>query len=528
LNNLLKDSKRNDKRPIPWTEETNKAFEKCRNELTQAALLSHPAEQAPLFIVTDASNTAIGAALEQDEQGQRKPIAFFSKKLSPTQQKYSTYDHELLAAYEAVKYFRNSIQGRTVWIETDHKPLIYAFKQKPDKASPRQARQLDWIAQFVSEIKHVPGHQNIVADALSRIETIDAVLVSTDELATEQATDEELHTLRQEGNSLDLREINLPDAKLPLFCDVSKGTIRPYVPKTLRRRIFDAVHGLAHPNGKATSKQIRQKFTWSGINKDIVHWARTCLPCQRAKIQRHTRHLPIKILMPDERFRQVHLDIIGPLPEVRGYRYCLTTIDRYSRWPEAIPVQDIAADTIAKAFYTNWVARYGAPAVITTDQGRQFESNLFQAMVNILGAYKTRTSPYHLASNGLIERWHRTLKAAIACKDNAKQWVDLLPDILLGLRTCYKEDLKCSIAELLYGTPLRLPGEFFENDCTGVEPNTFAQELRNRMRFIRPQPTAHHGNRVTFVHQQLAQATCSSEKTPLKNPCNHRTPDHTR
>jgi len=146
------------------------------------------------------------------------------------------------------------------------------FKQKPDKASPRQARQLDWIAQFASEIRHVSGHQNVIADALSRIETVDAsVLVSTDEPATEQATDEELRTLRQGGNSLDLREINLPDAKLPLFCDVSEGTIRPYVPKTLRRRIFDAVHGLAHPNGKATSRQIRQKFTWPGINKDIVH-----------------------------------------------------------------------------------------------------------------------------------------------------------------------------------------------------------------------------------------------------------------
>lgn len=183
---------------------------------------------------------------------------------------------------------------------------------------------------------------------------------------------------------------------------------------------------MSHPSARSTSHQIRQKFVWPGINKDVTHWTRPCLPCQRTKIHRHTRNIPKKIPTPDQRFYQIHLDIIGPLPEVRGYKYCLTMIDRFSRWPEAIP-KEITADSIAKAFHSTWVARYGAPAIITTDQGRQFESAVFQALTKYLGANKTRTSAYHPASNGLVERWHRSLKAAITCKDHSHRWVDLLP-----------------------------------------------------------------------------------------------------
>ena len=135
-------------------------------------------------------------------------------------------------------------------------------------------------------------------------------------------------------------------------------------------------------------------------------------------------------------------------------------IDRFFRWPEAIPLPNSAAQTIAAAFIDGWVARFGTPAVITTDQDN---SKSVFPLSKFLGNKKTRASPYHPASNGLIERWHRTLKTAITCHEDGRQWLDLLPTVLLGLRTCLKEDLKCSPAELVYGAPLRVPGEFLEN-----------------------------------------------------------------
>ena len=136
----LEGSKKRDKRPVEWTPEAEEAFDRCRTELAQAVTLTHPAESVPLVLTTDASDAAMGASLEQCIGGQHKPIAFFSKKLSDTQRRYSAYDRELLAMYAAVHHFKHLIEGRQVTIRTDHRPLTYAFTQRPDKASPRQAR----------------------------------------------------------------------------------------------------------------------------------------------------------------------------------------------------------------------------------------------------------------------------------------------------------------------------------------------------------------------------------------------------
>ncbi|KMQ86114.1 retrovirus-like pol polyprotein [Lasius niger] len=200
------------------------------------------------------------------------------------------------------------------------------------------------------------------------------------------------------------------------------------------------------------------------MNKDITQWARTCLPCQRAKIHRHVKLNPEKIAIPDERFKQIHLDLIGPLPLTNNFRYCLTMVDRYTRWPEAAPLTEATAEAVAEAFYTTWISRFGAPQIITTDQGTQFESELFRILTHLIGCKRTRTSPYHPASNGMLERWHRTLKTALSCHlQNDRDWTTSLPTVLLGLRTVFKDDLKCSTAELLYGTTLKIPGEFFED-----------------------------------------------------------------
>lgn len=92
--------------------------------------------------------------------------------MTETQKRYSTFDRELLAIYQSIKYFKYAIDGQNCIIYTDHKPITFAFRQKPDKASPRQLRHLDYIGQFTTDLRHVPGADNVIADALSRIETI--------------------------------------------------------------------------------------------------------------------------------------------------------------------------------------------------------------------------------------------------------------------------------------------------------------------------------------------------------------------
>jgi cleavage and polyadenylation specificity factor subunit 1 len=136
----------------------------------------------------------MSAVLHHWVQDVWQPLAFFSRKLSPAQQKYSAYDRELLVIYEAVRYFRHMLEARHFTILTDHKPLTFAFHQKRDKCSPHQFNHLDFISQFTTDICHISSQDNIVADALSRVEVITAP-VTHDALAAAHADDDELQTL---------------------------------------------------------------------------------------------------------------------------------------------------------------------------------------------------------------------------------------------------------------------------------------------------------------------------------------------
>jgi hypothetical protein len=185
--------------PIEPTEETKTAFEKCKEDLMQAARLTYPSHSNPLSIATDASDWAIGGVLQQLEAGQQKPIAFFSRKLTGTEKKYSAYDRELLAIYQTILHFRHFLEGRNFTIFSDHKPLIYAFQKKPDQCTPRQARQLDVISQFSTNIRHIKGEENTPADTLSRIQAVQSCNFTGDALAEAQEHDEQLQALKTEG-----------------------------------------------------------------------------------------------------------------------------------------------------------------------------------------------------------------------------------------------------------------------------------------------------------------------------------------
>ncbi|BHF59835.1 hypothetical protein SprV_0100279600 [Sparganum proliferum] len=254
---------------------------------------------------------------------------------------------------------------------------------------------------------------------------------------------------------LQLQDMPLTTGNGTILCDVST-TFRPFVPPSLRRQVFSSLHNLSHPGSRATDKLVSDRFVWPGMHKDLKAWARTCLGCQWNKVQRHKT--PISIFpTPDARFSHVHLDIVGLLPLSNGCSYLLTCVDRLTRWPEVIPLPDVAAPTVVKASLSRWVAIFSAPSTITTDRSAQFESNLFQSLLSFLGCTCIRTTAYNLAANGMVERFHRQLKVSLRAADDPENWTDNLPLVLLGIRSFFKSDLDCSAAELVFGATVRLP-----------------------------------------------------------------------
>ena len=165
-----------------------------------------------------------------------------------TSTKYSTYDRELLAVYLAIKHFHHFVEGCTFEVFTDHKPLNYSLSSAADKYTPQQT-------QFTTNIAHVNGSENPVADALSLVTTNAIslpVTIDLAEIAHAQKNDTELTQLTESNSSLTLKEVPVPTADVTMVCDISTGTPRPYIPPQFRHRIFELLHSLSHPGIRAT------------------------------------------------------------------------------------------------------------------------------------------------------------------------------------------------------------------------------------------------------------------------------------
>ncbi|GFV60054.1 uncharacterized protein K02A2.6 [Trichonephila clavipes] len=269
-----------------------------------------------------------------------------------------------------------------------------------------------------------------------------------------------------------------------------------------RFQIFQLIHGLAHPGIKSTVKLMTEKYVWSDIKKQVREWAKACIRCQKCKVSRHTKSKLGEFEQPHERFNVVHIDLIGKLPPSEGMQYCLTCIDRFSCWMEAIPISEITAEIVGRAFYEKWICRFGVPAKLVTDQGRQFEAELFRSIAAICGTKVAHTTSYHSQCNGKVERLHRTLKGAIKAHNNIR-WTESLPTVLLGLRAAIRPDISYTIAQMVYGTSIKLPGEFFDPPTINMDPQNFVAKLQQHMAELKPLKSPSNRKQNIFGHKDM-------------------------
>ena len=503
------------KKKWEWTPECQKSFEEMKKVMSQEALLAFPDFNKPFHIYTDASDYQLGGVIMQEG----KPLAFYSRKLNGAQKRYTTGEQELLSIVETLKEFRSILLGQKLVVHTDHKNIIYG-----NLTNDRIARWRLLLEEFGPEYVHVAGKENVVADALSRMDQKDPKEPPQEEVAQvaahcmviltrneEAMTPDELlencygstkkgTTKEPELSELELEEFPMSPRLLAkaqpldktLMKTVEKSrkdfTIKTIegqellchngkilVPHILQGRIVAWTHQyLAHPGQERMEKTIGQLFTWPGMREQIRAYVKSCRQCQLCKSpSKQYGHLPPKQAEPSVPWNRVNVDLVGPYTvKVRGHKkktiqlQALTMIDPTTGWFEIAAVDDATAECCMKAMDDTWINRYPRPQYMGIDGGSEFKS-IFKAMCKAYGMTRKKTTSYNPQGNSIIERVHQVLGNMLRTFELEEQELEtrdpfssVLSAAAYAIRSTYHTTLEATPAELVFGRNMFLPVQF--------------------------------------------------------------------
>ena len=417
---------------IRWTTAQEMAFQDLKKAMTSEPVLKHARIGDDFYIDPDASQLAIGAVLLQyfmDPDGKKRlhPIAYESKKLSETEQRYTTQERELLAAKYALDHWRYIIEGSRIFIRSDHESLQRYRTKNP--ITKRLARFMYDIEHYDPKFIYRPGHLQKVPDALSRMpglteqgdpadtnhlfELSEAKKIfDSIEVITPRTIKfyKQLHKYLQSESKYAESEIyELKDDKI---WNRQLETQIVYHPDDLRN-VVQVVHkDLGHYGKRVTFHGVKQRYeiatdlSWEEGEKELS----SCIPCQLYRpSQRHAFPARIHPYGTKRPFQMWEIDFIGPLRiSKKGNQYLITAIDYGTSKAFAIPIpkrsHEVAIDLLEDIIWT-----YGKPAQVVHDNGEEFRSKEFQAVCRRYGIRSTPTTPGHPQTNGKVERLNHEL-----------------------------------------------------------------------------------------------------------------------
>lgn len=210
------------------------------------------------------------------------------------------------------------------------------------------------------------------------------------------------------------------------------------------------------------------------MSSDIGRWIYQCDQCSQSKSSPGLGRSPLQQKRVSAPLEKIAIDIVGPCPKTNdGNEYMIVISDYFTKWVEAYATPDHTALTVADKLCTEFIARFGCPVQIHTDQGREFESELFQQMCKILDIDKTRCTPYRPNSDGLVERFNKTLQQMLKVFVNKQRndWDDYLPYVLMAYRSTFQESTKCSPNLMMLGREIALPLDLMVGDPPNTSEN---------------------------------------------------------
>lgn len=499
-----------------WDDACETAFTNLKEALSSTPVLVFPDTSKPYVINCDACTVGIGYVLAQeDESGREHPICYGGRSLSKFERNYTITELECLALVEAVKEFYSYLGNSFFTVYTDHVSLKYLQTLKA-KTTGRLLRWSIALQGHNFEIKYKSGKTNVNADALSRRlypptsesqdadeecivanldfkeSSSDINVILEDDLEAPPDDESTRQNIAQQqrqcpdaapmiryleqgdlpDNDKEARRIVIESSEYAIDNDLlyhyfqprSKGSSRSFinqlvVPKSVRQSILNGFHeDSSHPGFHRCYLSIRRKYFWKNMYADVKRHIVSCQNCQQCKYPVNLNRAPLQPLEPKQIFGRWSVDILKLPRSKEGYNYILLCVESLTRWPEAIPLKDQSAQTIAQALFREIFTRYGPPKTLLSDRGPNFMSSIVAELSQLLGVKRIHTASYNPKCNGACERYNRSIWQALRlhCK-HQEDWADFIPAILFSFRAMTSANLDYSPFFLMFGKEMTFP-----------------------------------------------------------------------
>ncbi|KAA3672721.1 uncharacterized protein DEA37_0013979 [Paragonimus westermani] len=285
-----------------------------------------------------------------------------------------------------------------------------------------------------------------------------------------------------------MAKLRVIDGMLHLF-DRVKRTCRLILPSGRVSKVVREIHvELGHAGQRTTEVAVRQHFWWPKLHDDVVRNCANCNICAQTDSPTVAPKVLFQTVATVGPNHRVGVDVIGPVPRSRmGNKYILVIVGYFTIWCEAFPMPIQEAPIITSLFVNEWVARFGKPIELHSEQGAAFESRLLEEVCRTLRIHETRTTPYHPQSNGLVERTNRTVMTILRAfieQHQSNRWDEILPQCLLAHRAAVHLSTGYTPSLLTLGHGLRSPIKVLTSlasaECIG-SPH-YVKELGERLR----------------------------------------------
>lgn len=429
-----------------WGAPQAEAFDAVKTAVSNTTLLHHLDYDLPIVLKTDASNTGVGGVLINiSEEGEEKIVIWLSTTFSDAATRWSTIEQEAYAILYCLTTLEPLLAGVSFRLETDHRNLCWLQKA----LAPKLIRWSLRLQQFNFTIVHIPGVNNKAADQLSRVTSINNILLND----------------------------------LPCLEDVST--------------IFDRFHNatVGHLGARTTCKRIKKAgYSWVDMKDDISRLIKECITCQKRSNAEDARSPLLQHRRVEEPFACVALDTIGPMPiSENKNKYIITCICEFTKYVILFSTPGATADDALKALL-HISGRFGVIYEIMTDQGPQFKNELIEKYCEFWKIGQRFSLPYRPQANGIVERANqevlRHLRSIVFEKRVKNKWDTYLPLVERIINSSFHSSIGTAPIRMLYGDAITIDRglltawnkkELINNNNNFITSSQYVQQLNQQL-----------------------------------------------